>query len=147
MVATVPSGGSTCTQVYLLGPAFPMAMDGEEAGVPPPYGNYQGPSTDDLQKEDLHKWNQEVCASIWGDLGYAIYSSQICAARFEDVNYGTCHGDSGGPVLHGGVLQGLTSWGYECATPPYPGIYTRVASYVDWIHRHTGTSSAPNWRH
>ncbi|XP_046991906.1 trypsin-like [Schistocerca americana] len=67
-------------------------------------------------------------------------------ANVTVIGWGSLWGDSGGPVLYGGVLQGLTSWGYECATPPYPGIYTRVASYVDWIHRHTGTSWAPNWR-
>lgn len=59
----------------------------------------------------------------------------------------TCQGDSGGPLMvpHGGlfVLVGVTSWGFGCADPDYPGIYARLggAGLNQWVlQRHAWTS-------
>ena len=30
-------------------------------------------------------------------------------------------------------VVGITSWGFECASSVYPGVYTNVAKYFDWI--------------
>jgi len=56
----------------------------------------------------------------------------------------TCQGDSGGPIMYYSeneqvwMLAGITSYGYGCALPNYPGVYTRVSTYIDWIQSIVG---------
>lgn len=56
-------------------------------------------------------------------------------------------GDSGGPLLFPELniindktvvthyLGGIVSYGRSCADSNFPGVYTRVAAYVDWIEQ------------
>jgi secreted trypsin-like serine protease len=57
--------------------------------------------------------------------------TMVCAGYLEG-GVDTCNGDSGGPLespLEGGGyrLAGITSWGFGCAEPNAPGVYTRIA--------------------
>jgi len=64
---------------------------------------------------------------------------QVCAGIPHEGGKDACQGDSGGPlrmvsdVLGDEELIGITSWGYGCARPFSPGVYTDVATHANWI--------------
>jgi len=59
----------------------------------------------------------------------------------HNLNYKSLfQGDSGGPMMFfikdQYYLMGVVSRGPKlCGEPGYPGIYTRVSSFIDWIVR------------
>lgn len=40
-------------------------------------------------------------------------------------------------------LVGATSFGIGCADVNKPGVYTRITSFLDWIHEQLEVGSAP----
>ena len=60
----------------------------------------------------------------------------LCAAELT-IGRDSCQGDSGGPLAievgDSWMLAGIVSWGYDCADPAFPGVYTRVTQYLSWI--------------
>ncbi|XP_053156088.1 trypsin-like isoform X2 [Hemicordylus capensis] len=71
-------------------------------------------------------------AECKGALPGSITSNMMCVGYLEGGK-DSCEGDSGGPVECNGELQGVVSWGIGCAMAGYPGVYTKVCNYVDWI--------------
>lgn len=76
----------------------------------------------------------EPCGQYGPDLDP---SQDICAGS-PVGSVDACQGDSGGPlVVQGSVpmLAGLVSSGNECAKAGYPGLYTRIASFLPWLQQ------------
>ena len=67
-----------------------------------------------------------------------ILDSMLCAG-YTQGGKDSCQGDSGGPFVHKSgdkwTQIGVVSWGYGCAQAGYPGVYTRVSSYIDWLNK------------
>lgn len=75
--------------------------------------------------------------SDWTYFRNGLDHSYYCAADPNRVS-DTCEGDSGGPLqivrryLDLSTVVGVVSTGLPCGTS-FPGIYTRVAYFIDWI--------------
>ncbi|CAH0384242.1 unnamed protein product [Bemisia tabaci] len=74
-------------------------------------------------------------------LGYdfKLHPGFVCAGGEEGKD--ACKGDGGGPMVceRGGTWQvvGIVSWGVGCGKYGVPGVYTKVAYYLDWIRQVT----------
>lgn len=90
-----------------------------------------GSLSDQLQQVDLPYIAATLCQDNYGD---DITTGMLCAG-YAEGGQDSCQGDSGGPLVsQDGYLVGITSWGYGCARPGYPGVYTQVTQYVQWIN-------------
>ncbi len=83
------------------------------------------------------------CQERYASSGLSILDSHLCAG-FPEGGVDTCVADSGGPIFlsdgEGGFLQlGITSAGEGCAGT-FPGVYTRVSSYIQWIDENTASN-------
>uniref|UniRef100_A0A8B9K1I4 Transmembrane serine protease 7 n=1 Tax=Astyanax mexicanus TaxID=7994 RepID=A0A8B9K1I4_ASTMX len=91
-----------------------------------------------LQKAEVNIMSQSECKRTYGPV-----SPRMLCAGVPSGEQDACRGDSGGPlacqVSVGGrwFLTGIVSWGSGCGRPNFPGVYTRVAKFIDWINSHT----------
>lgn len=90
-----------------------------------------------LRQTEVPIFNREECFKKYEKFG-GVTERMICAGYIEGGK-DACQGDSGGPlVTEDGVLVGVVSWGYGCARPEYPGIYSKVSYVRDWIRTNSG---------
>jgi secreted trypsin-like serine protease len=89
--------------------------------------------------------NENSC----GSYGSSFTSLDKICAGVIGGGVDTCQGDSGGPLVVstavGVVLAGLTSVGNNCALANFPGIYTRITTFLPWINQYVPPpTSVPN---
>ncbi|XP_065495858.1 serine protease 56 [Caloenas nicobarica] len=96
----------------------------------------EGPTADVVMEARVPLLSQETCR---GALGKDLLTSAMFCAGYLSGGIDSCQGDSGGPLAcqdpssHRFVLYGITSWGDGCGERGKPGVYTRVAAFVDWL--------------
>lgn len=79
------------------------------------------------------------CAKVFNRVSREIIDNQMCAGG--NAGEDSCRGDSGGALMgeqlgtsNNWFAVGVVSYGPSpCGTPGWPGVYTRVGAYVDWI--------------
>ncbi|XP_046292563.1 serine protease 44-like [Marmota monax] len=65
------------------------------------------------------------------------FTKEGTVCGYNDEGKDSCQGDSGGPLVceynTTWIQVGIVSWGIGCGRLGYPGIYTEVSFYRDWI--------------
>lgn len=113
--------------------------------------SYGGPSSTRLQEVvNIPIVGNSNCDSKFRTLPGAPFprgiTNNFLCAGLEEGGKDACQGDSGGPLLlqhpeGSWSLVGVVSFGYKCGEPGYPGVYTKVSSYLKWIEKYIGTQN------
>ncbi|KAL0962755.1 hypothetical protein UPYG_G00344930 [Umbra pygmaea] len=97
------------------------------------------PAPSNLQEVSIPVVGNRRCNCNYGVGG--ITTNMICAGL---AGKDSCQGDSGGPMVsqQGGrwIQAGIVSFGKGCALANFPGVYTRVSQYQDWINSTISTN-------
>ncbi|XP_017862556.1 PREDICTED: trypsin-7 [Drosophila arizonae] len=92
-----------------------------------------------LQEVEVPVLDNDECVAQTNYTQKMITKNMMCSGYPGVGGRDSCQGDSGGPLVR---LRpddkrfeqiGIVSWGNGCARPNYPGVYTRVTKYLDWI--------------
>ncbi|GAB6023559.1 hypothetical protein CHUAL_008329 [Chamberlinius hualienensis] len=98
-----------------------------------------GPASDTLQEVQLPVYPLNDCKNRFNGTNAVIDNRVICTQYTGTKKQDACQGDSGGPAAWqcGGrfMLGGIISLSIGCAL--YPGVYTNVSYYRDWIVSNT----------
>uniref|UniRef100_A0A1B0CAP2 CLIP domain-containing serine protease n=2 Tax=Lutzomyia longipalpis TaxID=7200 RepID=A0A1B0CAP2_LUTLO len=107
--------------------------------------SYRGPSANILQQTQIPILPISDCETNYqSNFPTLVFDDKIICAGWPSGGKDACTGDSGAglylPQLSTDKtfyyynVIGIVSYGYECALPGYPGVYTRVTSFLSWIN-------------
>lgn len=96
---------------------------------------------------DLPEGSSDSVSEVLRAVATSVVSNARCNDRFQgkirpsmlcagDGGRDACQRDGGGPLVFEGVLHGVVSWGTGCASSTFPGVYTRVSFFTNWIRNH-----------
>jgi hypothetical protein len=92
-----------------------------------------GPAANFLRQVDVDYMSNSDCNSYYGQ-GSINGNVMLCAGVIGGGK-DSCQGDSGGPIFDEESRKqvGVVSWGYGCARPNFPGVYSRLSGAEEWI--------------
>ena len=138
LVASLPGGvGSTSFMANLPSSDFDISTNSI-------YRAYAQGRTEDgyqLQTVALPYVDFESCNANYTSVGGPIdNTTMFCLGNLINGGIDSCY-DLGTPVMGhedygivaANTVYGLVSWEYGCAFPGFPGVYTKVSHYVNWI--------------
>lgn len=140
-----PTAGGLLVQTVALASATAGNLAGETATVTGWGAIDTSPTTyiPELQEVTVPVITNNACRQQYGNI---ITANMLCAG-YAQGGKDSCYGDSGGPlvVFRNGKWEqgGIVSWGIGCAVPGYPGVYTRVSRFADWVQGKIGDDSPP----
>jgi secreted trypsin-like serine protease len=124
---------------------LPFAQDAAAwpaAGTPASISGWGATSTNGPSSDPLRRATVQVLAGPGAPCGSyqsSFNPAMLICGGLADGSADTCQGDSGGPfvvdVAGVPILAGLTSNGVECASSAFPGLYTRVTTFIPWIQQ------------
>ncbi|XP_060589403.1 fibrinolytic enzyme, isozyme C-like [Ruditapes philippinarum] len=104
-----------------------------------------GTGASKLKKADVSVLSKSECVSYWGSRN--ILDQHVCVKGYDTTEgSGSCNGDSGGPLICGNVLVGVTSWGFsgchQDGVVTHPSVYARVTTFYSWVNSKCGNCAA-----
>ncbi|XP_022919414.2 phenoloxidase-activating factor 1-like [Onthophagus taurus] len=88
-------------------------------------------------KVTLPRVDRGYCDKRYRTIGRSILENQLCAGGVSGQD--SCAGDSGGPLMAFNVqdqkwyAEGIVSYGLGCGREEWPGVYTNIPKYYNWI--------------
>ena len=89
-----------------------------------------------LHAVEVYITSRAACNSAYAAYN-GITKNMICAG-VTGGGKDACHNDSGGPLVVGGQLVGIMSWGIGYAEAKYPGVYSNIATLKCFVTNVTG---------
>jgi secreted trypsin-like serine protease len=96
-----------------------------------------GKTVQQLAFVELDVEPQVACMYTYSRTATPVTQKMFCASKVRERK-DACQGDSGGGSFRTAAhdtleLVGIVSFGKGCATPGYPGVYTRLADFRQWL--------------
>ncbi|XP_017880350.1 venom serine protease Bi-VSP-like [Ceratina calcarata] len=98
---------------------------------------FRAAPSDVLREVQVPVVTNAACKQAYSAIKAAIIDNRVLCAGYQRGGKDACQGDSGGPLMLPQKFTfyqiGVVSYGHNCAEAGYPGIYTRVTDFLDFI--------------
>ncbi|XP_066603122.1 venom serine protease Bi-VSP-like [Prorops nasuta] len=102
--------------------------------------SFNGPSSSRLLEAQIPVVDMQECKEAFKSFKNTVIDERVICAGFRQGGKDACQGDSGGPLMaprgQTFYLLGVVSYGFRCAEPGFPGVYSNVLSFLEFIIKH-----------